>query len=173
MEINFENIPEVEIENIPEVKIKRTRTRTKKPKVEVEKEKKPRGRPHGTIKECSIYHMTKPHILPTLREYPLQHINRMMRYKIEYDDSIYIFSTIDQIQKQFNLSYGITCKLLSIFQKKTRNEPLSSYDIKLLDTYPKMTNFEKLPLDHTKRITHVIIQPKENDLNLKISVPTM
>lgn len=136
-------------------------------------EKKKSGRPKGSIKtEYSFFHPDKKNLLPELRNRKGEHVNRIIRYKCVYDGVTYQFATISQIQSEFNLTYSIAGHLLKIFKKNADGQPLTGYETRLIESYSKLTVFEKIPINKKKKMVGFIKgNHTDTSLNLSINVP--
>lgn len=112
------------------------------------------GRP--TIINYDIFDPKKRSLTKKFQSYQGQHINRIIRYEIDHNDIKYLFSTLKQVEKEFNLTTHIVLRLLETNMKRNNNIELSYSDKLILDTYPNFKCFVKLPLDKTKKIVDIV-----------------
>lgn len=128
------------------------------------------GRPIKT--EYDFFDPHKQKILKEKRAYSGQHLNRILRYRVVYNNQEYKFATLQQIQEEFNISYCLVNRLLLIFTKKLNNNlELTKYEQKIIDGYKQLTVFEKLPIDKSVKVIGFIKPTTDTSLSLKVDVP--
>lgn len=137
--------------------------------IEPIKEKKRIGRPPKTAYD--YYDKNKTHILKSMRVYPGQHLNKIIRYKIIFDNETYFFSTLTDIQAKFSLSYTICNNLLGCHTKLNNGCKLTKYQTKLISGYAKMTTFEKIEIDKSKKIIGYVSPTTDTNRCLNIDIP--
>lgn len=133
------------------------------------------GRPNTT--QYDIFDPNKRMYKKRTEKIKGQHLNRVVRYEIEHNNTKYLFSLQSQIEKEFNLSTNIVSRLIQAHDKKNNNKELTLSDQRILEAYPNFKSCIKLPLDKTKRIVDVVrydVAYNIDDLanmKLKIEVP--
>lgn len=156
-------------------------------------QKNPAGRPKGVTKsqmkiteklgrpiktECNLFDANKKAFIRNASIKKGEHVNRVLRYEIEHNNTKYLFSTLKQVQKEFNISNNVLGRLVLAHENKNKNTELTPSDERVLFAYPKFQSIVKLPLDKTKRIIGVIrydaqLNTKDlTTLKLKLDVPT-
>jgi len=137
-------------------------------------QKHPAGRPNGTTKskmnikldiklgrpiktECNLFDPNKKaFIRNNNNKLKGEHINRLIRYEIKHNNTQYLFSTLKQVQKEFNISNNVLGRLVLAHNNMNNNKELSHSDKRILESYPKFQSLIKLPLDKSKRIVGIV-----------------
>lgn len=133
-----------------------------------EPKKKKTGRP---IKQnYDFFSPNKKRLLQDKRQYSGEHIHRIIRYRIVYEGQEYLFSTLNQVQLEFNITYCAVNKLLECYIKMQKGDELSKYESKIVNSYSKITEFIKLPVDRKKKIIGVIRPGMDTTLNLNLNI---
>src|SRR5687768_17428114 len=111
--------------------------------MEIELIKKKAGRPLGRktnfdnvtcklgrplIQSYDIFHPEKANLTKSLRSYDGQHLNRCIRYAVTYNGSDYLFSTLNQIMTEFNMTFSLVNRLSICFNNLKEGKKLTKYE---------------------------------------------